>query len=37
MAELSTKRSAGTVRHVHALLSTMLRDAVEKGLLLVNP
>lgn len=37
VAELSTKRSAGTVRHVHALLSTMLRDAVEEGLLLVNP
>ncbi len=37
VAELSARRSAGTVRHVHALLSTMLRDAVEEGLLLVNP
>ena len=25
------------MRHVHALLSTMLREAVEEGLLLVNP
>ena len=37
VAELSGRRSAGTVRHVHALLSTMLRDAVEQGLLLTNP
>lgn len=37
VAELSARRSPATVRHVHALLSTMLRDAVEEGLLLVNP
>ena len=37
VAELSGRRAPGTVRHVHALLSTMLRDAVEEGLLLWNP
>lgn len=37
VSELSGRRAPGTVRHVHALLSTMLRDAVEEGLLLMNP
>lgn len=37
VAELATRRSPATVRHVHALLSTMLSDAVEEGLLLHNP
>ena len=37
VAQLATRRAAGTVRQIHALLSTMLSDAVEEGLLLVNP
>lgn len=37
VAELAQKRSAKTVRNVHALLSTILRDAVLEGLLLSNP
>jgi integrase len=37
VADLSTRRSAGTVRHVHALLSSMLADAVHEGLLLASP
>ncbi len=37
VAELATRRSPATVRHVHALLSTILSDAVEEGLLLHNP
>lgn len=37
VAELSARRAPATVRLVHAMLSTMLRDAVEEGLLLVNP
>lgn len=36
-AELGTRRAPGTVRHIHAMLSTMLSDAVEEGLLLTNP
>lgn len=37
VAELSTRRKPATVRHVHALLSTILNDAVAEGLLLTNP
>ena len=37
IAELATRRAPATVRHVHALLSTILSDAVEEGLLLHNP
>jgi integrase len=37
IAHLTTRRAPATVRHVHALLSTMLSDAVEEGLLLTNP
>ena len=37
IAELATRRAPATVRHVHALLSTILADAVEEGLLLHNP
>lgn len=37
VAALSTRRAPATVRHVHALLSTMLSDAVTEGLLLTNP
>jgi integrase len=37
VAQLGARRAPGTVRHVHALLSTMLSDAVEEGLLLSNP
>ncbi|MCW2599352.1 MAG: traSA:integrase fusion protein [Frankiales bacterium] len=37
VAQLGVRRAPGTVRHVHALLSTMLSDAVEEGLLLTNP
>ncbi len=37
VAELSARRKPATVRNVHALLSTMLSDAVAEGLLLTNP
>lgn len=37
IAALATRRAPATVRHVHALLSTMLSDAVDEGLLLHNP
>lgn len=37
VADLGTRRAAGTVRHAHALLSSMLGDAVDEGLLLSNP
>src|SRR5690242_973885 len=37
VADLAGRRSPATVRHVHALLSTMLGDAVHEGLLLSNP
>lgn len=37
LAQLGERRSAKTVRNVHALLSTILRDAVLEGLLLSNP
>lgn len=37
IAVLATRRAPATVRHVHALLSTMLSDAVDEGLLLHNP
>jgi integrase len=37
VAALAARRSAKTVRNVHALLSTVLRDAVLEGLLLTNP
>ena len=37
IAELATRRSPATVRHVHALLSSMLSGAVDEGLLLHNP
>jgi integrase len=37
VAQLSTKVAPKTVRNVHALLSTVLRDAVLEGLLLSNP
>jgi integrase len=37
IAGLAERRSPATVRHVHALLSTILSDAVEEGLLLHNP
>lgn len=37
VAQLSTKLAPKTVRNVHAVLSTVLRDAVLEGLLLSNP
>jgi integrase len=37
VASLASRRAPATVRHVHALLSTMLNDAVTEGLLLANP
>jgi len=37
IAELAGRRAPATVRHVHALLSQLLSDAVEEGLLLHNP
>lgn len=37
VAQLSAKCKPATVRHVHALLSTILNDAVAEGLLLTNP
>jgi integrase len=37
VAQLSTRVSPKTVRNVHATLSTILRDAVLEGLLLVSP
>ena len=37
VAELAGRRAPATVRHVHALLSLMLTDAVEERLLLTNP
>jgi integrase len=37
VAQMSTTRRPATVRHAHALLSTILNDAVAEGLLLTNP
>lgn len=37
IAELTGSRSPATVRHIHALLSAILGEAVEEGLLLSNP
>jgi hypothetical protein len=37
VARLSQRRAPKTVRHCHALLSTMLGDAVSEGLLFTNP
>lgn len=37
VARLAQERAPKTVRNVHALLSTILRDAVLEGLLLSNP
>lgn len=37
VADLATRRSAVTVGHAHALLSSILGDAVTEGLLLANP
>lgn len=37
VAQMSAIRKPATVRHAHALLSTILNDAVAEGLLLTNP
>jgi integrase len=37
IAELAARRAPATVRHVHALLSSILSAAVDEGLLLHNP
>ena len=37
VAQMSAIRKPATIRHAHALLSTILNDAVAEGLLLTNP